>query len=468
MQRALLIKALLIGAVFLALMVPLRMIDGIVAERAARQQAVVQEIMLSSYGRQIFAGPVLSIPYFEEYDETVKRDVKTEGEEVKETRETKVERRYIERKLYFFPTKSQLASDAVVSEKKRGLFRTRVFEWKAALEGEFVLAGVTAIERTRTDSKITWGKPSVGIGISDLRGLNGSPKLRWAGSEMTLQRGSALQNLPNGLHADVPEFDPSKPQAFIFALTIDLRGAESLAIVPLAENNKVKLTSAWPHPSFGGQLLPLPESQEVTKDGFSAEWNSSGFASNAQQQMLAILKGKSECSQGGCPDRIEVRFVEPIDIYSLSDRALKYGFLFIGLTFACLVLFEVLKKLPIHPAQYLLGGLALATFFLLLISLSEHLDFGLAYLIASSACITLLGYYLVGVLRSTKRGILLSAMLVALYSALYGLLISEDNALLLGSLLIFGILAIAMVTTRRLDWYALVLKNPSPDMAETD
>lgn len=462
MQRALLIKAFLICAIFLVLLIPLGMIGGIVAERQGRQQAVVQEIMSSSYGRQTFAGPVLSVPYVEEYDEFTLRDAMAEGREIDTARKTKIERRRVEHVLRIFPVSSDSVGDVGVATKRRGLFKARVFDWKAGIHGEFAFADLaSAAEHSRPDSHIVWGKPYISFSVSDPRGLNGSPGLQWDGHSVTFERGSALPNMPNGLHAEVPPFDPAKPQSFTFALAIDLRGVESLSVVPVAAENKVALTSTWPHPSFGGQLLPLPESQVVTAGGFNARWDSSALALNVQDQINTLLRTKAECPQLNCVDRIEVRFMEPVDIYSMSDRAVKYGFLFIALTFACLALFELLKHLAIHPAQYLLGGLALATFFLLLISLSEHIPFGIAYLIASTACISLLGYYLGGVLRSLRLGVLFSTMLVALYSALYGLLISEDNALLLGALLVFGILAVAMITTRRIDWYALTPGKPA-------
>jgi inner membrane protein len=221
--------------------------------------------------------------------------------------------------------------------------------------------------------------------------------------------------------------------------------------VPVADNNRVSLKSDWRHPSFGGQFLPQPESQQIGNDGFTGQWMVTALASNAQQQIQALLDGKKEGLAS--IDRLDVGFIEPIDIYSLSDRALKYGFLFIGLTFGCFLLFEVVKRLPIHPAQYGFVGLGLAVFFLLLFALSEHIDFWLAYLIAATGCIALLGFYLSAVLQGVTRGASFSIMLTALYSALYGLLVSEDNALLLGSLLVFALIATAMVLTRKVDWY---------------
>ena len=215
----------------------------------------------------------------------------------------------------------------------------------------------------------------------------------------------------------------------------------------------MSLKSDWRHPNFGGQFLPQPESQQIDKNGFVAQWTVTALASNAQQQVQALLEGRKEGLSS--IERLEVGFIEPIDIYSLSGRALKYGFLFIGLTFGCFLLFEVLKRLPIHPAQYGFVGLALAMFFLLLFALSEHIAFWLAYLVAATGCAALLGFYLSAVLHGVKRGASFSIMLIALYSALYGLLVSEDNALLLGSLLVFALIAIAMVLTRNVDWYGV-------------
>jgi inner membrane protein len=142
------------------------------------------------------------------------------------------------------------------------------------------------------------------------------------------------------------------------------------------------------------------------------------------------------------------------------ERSVKYGFLFIGLTFAAFFLFEVLKRLAIHPVQYALVGLALAIFFLLLISLSEHLGFAAAYAIAAASCVALIGYYVAHVLKSVRRGVFFGIALSALYGLLYVLLRVEDQALLMGSLLVFACVASAMVATRRVDWYALAA-NPS-------
>lgn len=154
-------------------------------------------------------------------------------------------------------------------------------------------------------------------------------------------------------------------------------------------------------------------------------------------------------------DPIGLSLVDPLNVYSQADRAAKYGLLFVLLTFVVFFGFERIKQLPIHPIQYFLVGLALAIFFLLLVSLSEHVEFGFAYLLASLACIGLIALYLVAVLRSVPRAAGFAAMLATLYAAIYGLLVSEDNARVLGSGLLFGVLAAIMVVTRKVDWYQL-------------
>ena len=440
MQKTLLIKSVLVALIFAILLIPLSMIHGIVQERAARQQAVVQEIATSSFGKQIFAGLILSLPYVEEYNEEIGRD----GEK-------RIVKRRFERTLHRFPTTSELSGTASVGEKHRGLFKVRTFNWQANARGDFVLDGTVKVERTRADSRIVWGQPVITLALSDTRGLVNVPTLEWAGQSIVFERSSGVSGIASGLHGTTAPIDPTQAQRLPYSLAMSLRGTESLGIVPIADINRVSLKSDWRHPNFGGQFLPQPESQQIDKDGFVAQWTVTALASNAQQQVQALIDGKKEGLSS--IERLEVGFIEPIDIYSLSDRALKYGFLFIGLTFGCFLLFEVLKRLPIHPAQYGFVGMALAMFFLLLFALSEHIVFWIAYLIAATGCIALLGFYLSAVLHSAKRGASFSIMLTALYSALFGLLVSEDNALLLGSLLVFAMIATAMIMTRNVDWY---------------
>ena len=164
-----------------------------------------------------------------------------------------------------------------------------------------------------------------------------------------------------------------------------------------------------------------------------------------------------------------VSFIDPVNPYVLGDRATKYGVLFIALTFVTVAMVELLKKRRVHPVQYLLVGCALVLFFLLLLSLSEHLAFGLAYAGASTACATLLAYYASHMLGGWRAGLGFGAGVGTLYGALYLLLQMEQTALVMGSLLLFAVLALIMVLTRRLDWYGLSASLNRPGTtAETD
>jgi len=268
-----------------------------------------------------------------------------------------------------------------------------------------------------------------------------------------LLQGLGSHRKESGLHADLASTQSGQRLAMDTELVLSLNGTETLSIAPIADSNNIQLNSAWQHPHYDGSFLP--RSHREGKDGFTATWDISSLAAATQAQYL-------EGDESADIERLSVGLVEPVNIYSQVDRASKYGFLFVMLTFVGFFMFELIKRLAIHPIQYGLVGLALAIFFLLLLSLSEHLEFWIAYLIASAACIGLLGVYLSAVLRSRLRGLGFATMLTVLYAALYGLLVSEDNALVLGSLMLFAILAAIMLVTRKVDWYALANGGATP------
>jgi inner membrane protein involved in colicin E2 resistance len=207
--------------------------------------------------------------------------------------------------------------------------------------------------------------------------------------------------------------------------------------------------STWPHPSFGGDFLP--RTRTVSAQGFEAAWSVPSMSTQAQQQFV-----QQQGEQRRAPESFSVSLDDPVDVYRMTERATKYAMMFIVLTFAAFFVLEMVRRWRIHPMQYLMIGAALVLFFLLLLSISEHLDFVWAYLVASVACIGLLAHYLRHVLGGWTPGLLMSGLLVALYGVLYGILVSEDNALMMGSLLLFGVLAAIMVATRKVDWYSVM------------
>jgi inner membrane protein len=281
------------------------------------------------------------------------------------------------------------------------------------------------------------------MSVGDVRGIVGTPKVTVNGVPEVMLQG-AESSLAWQANLRVPLRGVRELNGRLeFDIDLDLAGTEQFSVAPVGDSNHLELSSTWRSPLFDGQFLP--RTRELSGEGFSAAWDVSSLATGTQSQMQAAPVKPI--------DMVNVTLLTPIDPYKLSDRASKYGILFLALTFGGFFLFEMLKQLPIHPVQYLLVGFGLAIFFLLLVSFSEHTAFVLAYLIASGACIGLLAFYLSYVLRSLRRGLGFGGLLAAFYAAVYGLLISEDNALILGSLLLFAVLAGVMVLTRKVDWY---------------
>ncbi len=452
------LKIAMVILLVLAILIPLQMIRGTISERQQYRQQAVDEVTRSYAGEQGIAGPVLVVPYREQA-EVEERDAN--GVLRKQLRE-------VDRQWLFFPKTMRASGRVQPSIRKRGLHQVRVYEWQGDIAAEFDVRLPDA--DPAHPRKV--GTPWLNIGIADVRGLVGAPTLRVAGANESLLQGQKERS-GGGVHALLPaNLVVGGRIAFPVQFGFALRGTEALAIVPLADANRITLDSPWPHPQFNGDFLP--RLHRIDAKGFHAEWDVSSLASNAQAQYrdggdAAMGKPKSSSAHDGTVatvavealasiDKVGLSLVEPVNLYSKVDRASKYGLLFVLLTFVGFFMFETIKQLPIHPIQYALVGLALAIFFLLLLSLSEHIAFGLAYLAAALACIGLIGFYVGNVLRSRARGLGFAAMLGLLYAALYGLLMSEDNALVLGAGLLFVVLAVLMIATRKVDWYQVAAK----------
>lgn len=235
-------------------------------------------------------------------------------------------------------------------------------------------------------------------------------------------------------------------------LGLGIQGTGEFHVMPVGRESQISLSSNWASPSFMGQYLPVAHT--IAAAGFTAQWSTSFFSTNLEETLRRCADSSTARSEFNSR-LLGVSLIEPVDQYLKTERAIKYALLFISLTFAGFFLFEVLKKLSIHPIQYALVGAALALFYLLLLSLSEQVGFGIAYLLSSGACVGLIGFYVGSILRSGWRGLGFAGMLTTLYGALYALLGADDYALLMGSALLFGLLAVVMVLTRNVDWFSL-------------
>ena len=430
------LKLIIIGGLAVVILIALYLVDNVISDRQSYRDQAVESISQSYATEQRILGPVLVQPYRET----------TPVETLTDKGVKKIEMHTVESTYTIFPGTLSVKGVMKPSIRRHGLYRVPVYEFQGSLSGHF------DVPQPAIKGDVQFGVPYLAFTVRDARGIVGTPVMRLNGESYVVQgAGSTALEQDNPVHPDLawstnlrallPAM-AGKPGAFDFNLDLTLAGTEKLELVPVATSNHFELSSPWAEPLFAGQFLP--HTREITPEGFHAIWEISSLASATQHQMNT---GEKEI------DEVNVSLVDPIDPYRLSDRAVKYGILFVLLTFGGFFLFEIIKRMLIHPVQYLLVGFCLAVFFLLLVSFSEHIAFGLAYLIATAACVGLLTYYLVFVLKSTTYGLAFGAILTTLYAAIYGLLVSEDNALLLGSLLLFGLLALVMIATRKIDWY---------------
>jgi inner membrane protein len=441
MNRSLFLKALIVIALALVLMVPVTMIQNLVAERQARANEALAGIAEGWGKRQTVAAPYLYVPYERRW--TVVRRNTVDGKQT----ETRTE--HMEAQVLRFPaTAIDWQVDADIGEKARGIYKARLYTARLAATGTIAIAARATLEDGT--SRYKWGTPRLIVGISDPLGIRAAPDVKVDGRAYAFAPGTAGEAPATGLHAPLEGLDPFKARTLAFTLSLELGGSEAFALAPLGADTTVAMRADWPHPSFQGRYLPARH--EITASGFTAQWKISRYAAAGADGASCAFP----CSR--MKEAIAVSFIEPVGLYQSLERASKYGFLFLGLTFAAFTLLELLRRLAIHPVQYTLVGLALAMFFLLLVALSEHIAFGAAYAVATAACVGVITTYLVRVLGSAVLGLAFGAALAGLYAMLYALLQAEDYALLGGSILLFALLAALMVATRRVDWYALTAK----------
>ena len=455
MQRTLLFKILAILGLTILICIPLIFIANTIEERTEFRRAAVNSIAKDSVREQTITGPMLVIRYLDEYDESIEV-----ADGLGKRKEAKV--RSVKRNFIVFPNELSIASAIETDRRYRGIHQVLVYAGQHELKGDFVMPVLSELPRANANSRITLGRASVVLGLADVRGIRNIPSINWNGVKSEFKQGTELSALDTGLHADLQAVSLEQPASVAFSMGLGLDGIERQSFVPVGKNNKVSVKSPWPHPQFAGEFLPSARDRTIDETGFSAKWEVSSLSSTAQKQIRDREDGPAHSGSRAALESFSIAFIEPVNVYSLAERATKYGLLFISLTFAAFFMFEIIKRLPIHPVQYLLVGLALVMFFLLLVSLSEHIEFAVAYLIASAACISLLGVYLSYVLRNWRRGVGFAAALTGLYGALYGLLISENNALVLGSILLFAVLAAVMVATRKIDWYNIGKPDEEP------
>ncbi len=444
-------KFVALAVVVMLLFVGLFQISGVVRDRQDHRAQAVRSVAASVAGAQTLVGPLIHSACVEEADTVGKYSVPQRREFMHVA----------------LPTELVVNGVAQLVPRGRGLHTTQVFTLNARISAEWTDLNALKPKREYPGSRMNCGPAVLMLAVSDARGIRqASVKLGADASAaaLPLKAGTFHPTYPRGVHALLPSsVDWSAPLSA--QIDLELAGTEQLSLVPLGANTQVALKSNWPHPSFGGAFLPA--SHGMSDKGFEASWRVSALASGAQGSVLKQRPpcARSEAEAADCTDTLSVAFIDPGNSYALSDRATKYGLLFVVLTFLAVGMFEVLQSLRVHPVQYFLVGAALCVFFLLLVSLSEHWEFAHAYLAAASGCVMLLTFYGSFILGGWLRGLPFGLGIALLYGLLYTLLQMEQKALVVGSVALFGVLALVMAATRKVDWYSKLQTQPASEPA---
>ena len=433
----------LIGCVVL-LSLPLMMVRELINERADYRSEVVDAIEQSTSGSQKLAGPLIAIPI----TETLTR--------MENQKEVNYQRSWV---YYWLPESLAVTGKQTVESRRVGIYSGQVWHNALQIKASFDPLRLAALRKTN----IVLGQPRLVVSVGDARGIGAIHAPEVNGNVLSVEPGLGISGDGAGIHMPMPALaEDNKPLEIAFSL--DLNGTGEFSLVPIGRNSELQLTSNWPHPGFLGSFLPTQ--REVSAAGYRAHWQSSWFAND----MGSYFKDDMEIPWSRLP-AFSADVMSLADQYQLTDRATKYAILLIGLTFMAFFVFESLTRHPLHPMQYLLVGLSLVLFYLVLLALSEHVGFTAAWLAASRSRAVMNGVYLQAVLRGWRNSLLFVAALLLLDGVMWFLLHSEDSALLLGTGVLVLALSVLMFLTRRVDWYALSLPKgsaPPPPAADDD
>ncbi len=425
-RHATVLKLFVIIVLSLLFLIPLGMIRSLVTEREAARYSAVEEVIHLWGGRQTVAGPILAVPYLSQE--------KTEENE----------RITIERLAFFLPERLDLAGNIETETRNRGIYDVHLYTSELTMEGTFGKPDFSGW-RIRPED-IQWEESFLLIEFFDLRGLTDPVTLEWEDRKGVFTADAGKTGVFAQALTIPVALDEQKERVYKYGIDLRLRGGETLRFLPLGDATRAFLTADWPSPRFSGAYLP--DTRSIDDSGFTASWNILSIGRNIPGRWL-----EGEPVFDPYVSAFGVDFITPVDTYLKNTRSIKYGILFIVLPFFAFFLFEIFMDKPLHPMQYLLTGLAECVFYLLLLSLSEHIGFGPAYTAAGAATTGLVMLYSGAALTSLKRAGIIALILGSCYLFLYVILQSEDYALLIGSTGLFVILALFMIFTRKINWY---------------
>jgi inner membrane protein len=426
------VKLIFVCGLALMMVIPAFFVEGLIQDRRQRAQDVVKEISGYVGGPQTFLGPTLAIPY------TVMPRLPDES---------------VRRGIYLvFPAQGAAVVKTTTEERHRSLFRVPVFRADLMFDAEFDLTGVPAA--APDGATLDWSRAEIVVGVSDARGALADAALTADGKTTTLvpaEAGSLALGGGQKPRSTLALFGANAGELakagsrFHVAANLRFSGAERIAILAFGKTTHVTESGDWRNPGFDGGILPV--SRSVTDHGFTAEWTVPFIARGVRAEGTeASITGLDATALG-------VSFVEVADPYQSVNRSLKYVLLFLGLVFLTYFVFETTTGKRVHPAQYILVGIAQIIFYLLLLSFAERIGFSYGFLLAGGATVALLAANAGWVFASRMQGVRALVVFALLYTLIYLLLTLEDNALLVGAIASFLAVAGAMYFTRRIDWY---------------
>jgi len=460
-------KLFLTGLVAFVLIIPLMAVYLLVYDRENQSQMAQGQITAGWGGAQTVTGPMLVIPY-------MTQTIETETVNGVETQR----RRQVRRELYVSPLAQEIETQLDPDRKAYAIYESVVYSGQ--MQGTASFALTDELDRLDVDrDALMFAQAELRFGISDPRGLTDNTNVRVAGEAVELSPGNGpLATGGSGFSAPIAQWEGTAPLEVEWSY--GLRGSFSLSLVPRGGKTRWQVTSPWPHPSFTGGFLP--DEREISADGFSATY--AGITNLALGQQLLSLTdqqgapapmnssypdyGSGRMAATGSTQTISIGLVDPVDLYSQVDRAVKYGFLFIGFTFATFLMFDIVGGARVAAAEYLLTGTGLVLFFVMLLAFAELFGFTLAYIAAAAAIIGLLTAYSAAVLGTWRRAGFIGAMLAGLYALLFVLLNMETYSLMIGSLLLFAALAGIMYATRAVDWSSVGRKALATSADESE
>lgn len=419
----------------LLLLIPTSMIKNLIHEREATQNEAINEVSSKWAEWQTISGPFISIPYYRYVKEISAKDSTEKIVQITDY-------------IHILPSQLQISGNINPEKRHRGIYEIVVYNSKLDIAGTFNKFDISALGIQ--PKNILFDKAEFVIGINDLRGIEQQVSLSWNNDKIYFNPGVSSNDVVNtGINA-LLNVNPNDSSSYNFSLSLDLKGSQLLYFTPVGKVTDINLASEWANPSFNGAFLP--DSREVTNKGFTANWNVLHLNRNYPQSWIGSRHSISNSSFG-------IDLLLPVDNYQKSYRSIRYAILFIAFTFLVFFFIEVLNKIFIHPIQYILVGVSLIVFYTLLLSISEHLSYNLAFIVSALATLLLIAGYVRAILNSSKLAVLISGILTVLYTFIFTIIQLQDYALLIGSIGVFIILGLVMYFSRKINWYNLNLNE---------